>query len=91
MNKKYHIPRQRIMGYTSPIIQRFYEKWGEDYLQRALPNESRQEVNPIIPNGQHPKVEKVDRLVFGQRSVENKATLPADNSNLEEMFIGSKI
>ena len=73
MNKKYHIPRQRIMGYTSPIIQRFYEKWGEDYLQRALPNESRQR-----------KVEV---------SSQNDSCIneSADNSNLEEMFIGSMI
>ena len=74
MNKKYHIPRQRIMGYTSPIIQRFYEKWGEDYLKRALPNESRQTKHDLND---------------GENRWQGDKT--ADNSDLEEMFIGSKI
>ena len=54
-------------------MRRFLNKYGFNYLEKALPNYSRQ-INPIIPDGQHYKVERIDRLVSGQRSIKSKAT-----------------
>ena len=70
-NKKYHSKRQNLMGYVHPQIQKFKERWGDNYIPQRKPNLGLQQQTADISKNLSPSQHCDGKYVLPSRETDN--------------------